>query len=212
LRAVSKAVRFPSEPPVLVCSVPQLPEPTLVVNESRVKLEVAQVHRRVVVVVVAVVIVVVVAPEHGIDCGWQRSVMLVLACFAFPRILQLLACFFAFTVTPAKLPHTELVPLALTFTFPIFPAQNVGLAAWVVLFLRSCGVQLASGWLTHSPRLNVHLLPTAFAQMVPPSVTVPLVCSWNWVGHWPCAWAARGASARIATHAKTDASAAPDLW
>src|SRR2546428_6528526 len=46
-------------------------------------------------------------------------------------------------------PHTELVPLALTFTFPIFPAQKVGLAAWVVLFLRSCGVQLAPGWLTH---------------------------------------------------------------
>ena len=159
-------------------------------------------------------VVVVVVVEHGLDSGRQRSVMVLLAFFAFPRILQLLAtvpCFFAFTVTPAKLPHTELVPLALTFTFPIFPAQNVGLAAWVVLFLRSCGVQLASGWLTHSPRLNVHLLPTAFAQMVPPSVTVPLVCSWNWVGHWPCAWPARGASPRIATSARTDASAAPDL-
>ena len=161
-----------------------------------------------------VLVVVVVVVEHGIDEGWQRSVMLVLACFAFPRILQLLAtvpCFFAFTVTPAKLPHTELVPLALTFTFPIFPAQKVGLAAWVVLFLRSCGVQLAPGWLTHSSRLNVHLLPTAFAQMVPPSVTVPLVCSWNWVGHWPCAWPTCGASAKIATHARTDASAAPEL-
>jgi len=162
-----------------------------VVNESRVKLEVGQLHCMVVVVVAVVIVVVVVAPEHGLDTGWQRSVMLVLACFAFPRILQLLAtvpCFFAFTVTtPVKPPHTELVVLALTLTFPIPPAQAVGLAAWIFLFLRSCGVQPASGWLMHSSRLNVHLLPTAFAQMVPPSATVPLVCSLNWVGHWPCA-------------------------
>src|SRR5438876_8165041 len=141
--------------------------------------------------------------------------MLVLAFFAFARILQLLdtvPCFFAFTVTtPVKPPHTGPVLLALTLTFPIPPAQRVGLAARIFLFLRSCGVQLSPGWLMHSSRLNVHLLPTAFAQMVPPSATAPLVCSWNCVGHWPCAWPARGASARIATHARTDASAAPEL-
>src|SRR2546426_12187 len=60
------------------------------------------------IVVVVVVVVEVVVVEHGLDDGWQRSVMLVLAFFAFARILQLLAtvpCFFAFTVTtPVKPP------------------------------------------------------------------------------------------------------------
>ncbi len=118
-------------------------------------------------------------------------------------------CFFVFTLTPAGFPHAELVPLALTLTFPIPPAQR--LAAWIVLIFRSFGVQLAPDWLTHRSSWKVHLLPTAVAQMVPPSATVPLVCSWNWVAHWPCAWPARGASPRIATSARTDASAAPDL-
>src|SRR5207253_6653445 len=109
--------------------MPQLPVPMPVVNKSWVKLEVAQVHGggMVVVVVDVLLVVVVVAPEHGVDSGWQRSVMLVLAFFAFPRILQLLAfvpCFFVFTVTPTKLPHTEFVPLALRLTFPIPPAQR----------------------------------------------------------------------------------------
>src|SRR5437762_3193263 len=124
-------------------------------------------------------VVEVVMVEHGDDDGWQRSLIPVLAFFAFARILQLLAtvpCFFALTVTtPVKPPHTELVLLALTLTFPIPPAQRVGLAARIFLFLRSCGVQPASGWLMHSSRLYVHLLPTAFAEMVPPSATVPLV-------------------------------------
>ena len=97
------------------------------------------------------IVVVVVVVEHGADSGWQRSVILVLDFPAFALILQLPAfvpCFFVFTLTPAKLPHTELVPLALTLTFPIPPAQR--LEAWIVLFLRSFGVQPASGWLTHS--------------------------------------------------------------
>src|SRR6266404_1747562 len=171
-----------------------------VVNESRWKFEVAQVQGRVV-VVVAVLMVVVVVPEHGVDCGWQRSVILVLAFPAFALILQLPAfvpCFFVFTLTPAKLPHTELVWLALTLTFPIPPAQR--LEAWIVFFLRSFSVQLLAGWLTHSASWMVHLLPAAVAQTVPPSATVPLVCSWNSVGHWPCAWPARGASPRTATN------------
>jgi hypothetical protein len=40
-----------------------------VVNESRVKLEVGQLHGMVVVVVAVVIVVVVVAPEHGLDTG-----------------------------------------------------------------------------------------------------------------------------------------------
>jgi len=140
-------------------------------------------HLGIVVVVVVVVEVVVVA--HGLDDGSQRSVILVLAFPAFALILQLAAfvpCFFVFTVTPVKLPHTELVPLGLTLSFPIPPAQWLGLKAWI-FFLRLFGVQLAPGWLTHSFRLNEHLLSTAVAQIMLPSVTAPLVCSWKSVAH-----------------------------
>src|SRR5207245_2543028 len=76
----------------------------------------------VVVVVPGVLVVVVV--EHGVDGGWQRSVILVWDCFAFARILQVPACvpwFFVFTLTPAEFPHKELLPLALTLSFPIPP-------------------------------------------------------------------------------------------
>src|SRR5438034_3746150 len=151
-----------------------------VVNESRVKLEVLQLH--------GMVVVVVVVPEHGDDSGSQRSVIVLRDCPAFARILHLpsfVPCFFVFTLTPAGFPHAELVPLALTLTFPIPPAQRP--AAWIVLIFRSFGVQLAPDWLTHRSSWKVHLLPTAVAQIVPPSATVPLVWSWNSVAHWPCA-------------------------
>src|SRR5207247_11250056 len=78
-------------------------------------------------------------------CGSQRSVILVLAFPAFPLILQLPAlvpCFFVRTVTPAKVPHTELMPLALTWTFPT-PLHR--LEAWMFLCLRFCGVQDRKG-------------------------------------------------------------------
>src|SRR3989442_14077577 len=87
------------------------------------------------------VVEVVVVVAHSPACGSQRSVVLVLAFPAFPLILQLPAlvpCFFVRTVTPAKAPHTELVPLALTWTFPtplhrlearVFPLLRVLAAA-----------------------------------------------------------------------------------
>src|SRR5207245_8770428 len=122
-----------------------------------------------VVVVVATVVVVVVGHRPG--CGSQRSVILVFALFAFPLILQLPAfvpCFLVRTVTPTKPPHTEFVPLALTWTFPT-PLHR--LEAWMFLCLRSCGVQPVSIWFTHSPVWKTHFLFTAVWQTVPASVT-----------------------------------------
>jgi len=54
-------VRFFDTLPFESCTVPQLPLPMPVVNESRVKLEVLQLH--------GMVVVVVVVPEHGDDSG-----------------------------------------------------------------------------------------------------------------------------------------------
>ena len=67
------------------------------------------------------------------------------------------------------------------------------------------------GAVTDDSGANVTCLTCAGLYFGGGAEAVPLVCSWNWVGHWPCAWAARGASAKIATHARTDASAAPEL-
>src|SRR2546428_2083514 len=154
---------------MLLVSVPQLPLPMTVVNESRVKFEVAQVHGRVVVVVVLAGVVVVVA--HGFDDGSQRSVIVLLDGPAFAWILQLpsfVPRFFVFTLTPVTFPHTELVPMALTLTFPIPPQWP---EAWILFFLRSFGVQLSTGWLAHTASWKVHLLPTAVPQSMLPSVT-----------------------------------------
>jgi len=154
------------------------------------------------VVVVGGWVVVVVVVAHGLDDGWQSSVILVLDCPAFALILHdFVPFFFAFTLTATELPHMELVPLALTLTFP--PCVQP-LEAWIVFCLRSFAVQPAPAWLTHSASWKVHVLPTAVAQSEAPSATKPLVCSWNSVGHWPCAWPARGANPRnAAAHATT---------
>ena len=156
----------------------------------------------VVVLVPGVLVVVVV--EHGVDGGWQRSVIVLRDCPAFAWILQVPACvpcFFVFTLTPAKFPHTEVVPLALTLSFPIPPQWPL---AWIRFLLRSFGVQLPPDWLTHSSSWNVHLLPAAVAQTALPSVTGALVWSLNSVAHWPCARLACGARARNAVaHAST---------
>jgi len=128
--------------PVVVVAAPVVvvAAPVVVVAASVV---VVVVTTSVVVVVPGGLVVVVV--EHGADCGWQRSVILVWDCAAFARILQLPACeprFFVFTLTPVESPHTELVPLALTLSFPIPPQWP---AARILLFLRFFGVQLDSG-------------------------------------------------------------------
>src|SRR5439155_487843 len=150
------------------------------------------------VVVVAAVVVVVAAPVVVVAAIVLRD------CPAFARILQVPArvpCFFVFTLTPAKFPHTEVVPLALTLSFPIPPQWPL---AWILFVPRSCGVQLSPGWLTHSSSWNVHFLPTAVAQTVLPFVTGALVWSLNSVAHWPCARLACGARARNAVaHAST---------
>ena len=195
-------------PPAELSAAPQLPLPMPVVNASLVALEPEplQVHGGGMVVDVVEVVVV----AHSPACGSQRSVILVLAFPAFPLILQLPAlvpCFFVRTVTPAKAPHTELVPLALTWTFPT-PLHR--LEAWMFLCLRSFAVQPLSVSFTHSAISKTHFLLTAVWQTVPWSVTRPLVCSWNRVGHWPCAWLARGASATVAANTRTDASPGPD--
>src|SRR5438046_1994910 len=222
---------------MLLVSVPQFPDPMLVVNVSSLGCGVKPKQAAPIVVVVVdelVVVVnwvrvlvavsvcpavcvrvvpgvvVVVVVEQGVDGGWQRSVRLVWDCPAFARSLQLPACapcFFVFTLTPAKFPHTELVPLALTLSFPIPPAQR--LEAWIVRFLRSFGVQPASGWLTHSSSWNVHLFRAAVPQTVPWSATGPLVCSWSSVAHWPCAWLVRDTSATVAASTRTSRRRTP---
>src|SRR5713101_1054897 len=93
--------------PVVVVAAPVVvvAAPVVVVAASVV---VVVVTTSVVVVVPGGLVVVVV--EHGADCGWQRSVILVWDCAAFARILQLPACeprFFVFTLTPVESPHTE---------------------------------------------------------------------------------------------------------
>src|SRR5438093_1372163 len=84
--------RFLVTAPELICTMPQLPLPMPVVNESRMKLEVAQVHGWGMVVVVVVPVIVVVVVEHGDDCGSQRSVIVLRDCPAFARILHLPSC------------------------------------------------------------------------------------------------------------------------
>src|SRR5207248_320497 len=123
---------------------------------------------------------------------WQRSVISVRESPAFAWIRHVPGCdpcFFVRTLTPAKPPHTALVALALTLSFPI-PAQWP--LAWMRFFLRSFGVQLSAAWFKHSASSKVHVLSTAVAQSELASATTPVVCCWNSVGHWPCAWPARG--------------------
>jgi len=119
---------------------------------------------------------------------------------AFALIVQvpiLVPCFFVFAVTPAKAPHGDPVPLALTWTLPTFPQDPV---AWMFLFLRLVGVQPASGWFTHKLSWKVHVLPVAVWQSVLPFVSGPLLCSWNSAGHLlVCARLARGAWLTITT-------------
>ncbi|PYN80157.1 MAG: hypothetical protein DMD97_03865 [Candidatus Rokuibacteriota bacterium] len=157
---------------VVTASVVVVAASVVVVAASVVVVAVSVVVVTASVVVVGVWVVVVVVVGQGDDCGWQRSVMSVRESPAFAWIRHV--PFFVRTLTPAKFPHTALVPLALTLSFPIPPQWPL---AWIRLFLRSFGVQLSAAWFTHSASSKVHVLPAAVAQSELASATRPLVCS-----------------------------------